>query len=434
MRKISQWIVSVSRHWGSLVTGGVLIGALGVWQGTDHHVPPSIYWIVAVLGLITASYRAWAVEQDAKDARQNEIDLQSKKLAEQDSQYKENIEKMHGVDLSLRDEVARLHAIQIQPRFRFIVSRRTFGAEECDALELWNDGATVEVEGIYQSSYVELSFAFDPEIPDDGERFASNVGARYGLGPGLVSNFVSILEERFNLNYAQDAIRHPTNPLGFEDNANYTLSLQDEWDLKYVPSLWERILAPSVERLGLANRVDPGTAAERLMAPDEQSPAHPHVRYIPSYYFHRRHYEMNKQPGRLVSLYAWADGNPGTNYTREFRRLMEDIYQRFGLDKVTVSRRTFLTLIYIDLSGARSTCIFDVHPRDPWGALAAKRLREQLVLGMGFEVDMRRITANSVLSLCSVPPALRSIDMTTGNGPRDPEPSSTGPADSGNPS
>jgi len=110
-----------------------------------------------------------------------------------------------------------------------------------------------------------------------------------------------------------------------------------------------------------------------------------------------------------VTLYAWQDGNPGTNYTREMERLTEEIYERFGLDKVTVSRRTFLTIDYTDIARARWHYTFDVYPRDPWGATVAKLATEPLCLGMGFEIEMKRITADSVLSFCSVPPALSSL-------------------------
>jgi hypothetical protein len=103
--------------------------------------------------------------------------------------------------------------------------------------------------------------------------------------------------------------------------------------------------------------------------------------------------------------------------TREFARLTEEIHKRFGPDKVTVSRRTFLSLVYTDIMGTSYQSTFDVYPRDPWHAMprdpwravAAKRVTAPLFLGMGFAVDMRRITGASVLSLCSVPPALTSL-------------------------
>lgn len=53
---------SVLRHWGALVTSGVFIGGLGMWQGTGHPVAHWVYWMVAVFGLVIAFYKAWLNE------------------------------------------------------------------------------------------------------------------------------------------------------------------------------------------------------------------------------------------------------------------------------------------------------------------------------------------------------------------------------------
>ena len=50
---------AVRRHWGSLVTSGAGIGVLGIWQSTGHFVSHSVYWSVAVIGLVVAFYRTW---------------------------------------------------------------------------------------------------------------------------------------------------------------------------------------------------------------------------------------------------------------------------------------------------------------------------------------------------------------------------------------
>ncbi|MGA8145652.1 MAG: hypothetical protein WB987_17335 [Candidatus Acidiferrales bacterium] len=63
----SMWhfIRSVARHWGILVTSGVLIGLVGVWQGTNHRVAPAVYWCIALIALFIAFYRAWLDERRA---------------------------------------------------------------------------------------------------------------------------------------------------------------------------------------------------------------------------------------------------------------------------------------------------------------------------------------------------------------------------------
>ncbi len=50
------------------MTGGALIGFLGFWQGVGHHVPSSVYWVIGVVGLFIAFYRAWLYEHNANQA------------------------------------------------------------------------------------------------------------------------------------------------------------------------------------------------------------------------------------------------------------------------------------------------------------------------------------------------------------------------------
>jgi hypothetical protein len=84
--QILQFIRAIVRHWGALVTGGALIGIVGIWQGTGHAVSPTIYWVVAILGIIGACYLAWNEERDAKtkaiserdEARKEIVDLKAK--------------------------------------------------------------------------------------------------------------------------------------------------------------------------------------------------------------------------------------------------------------------------------------------------------------------------------------------------------------------
>jgi len=59
------FVRSVARHWGVLVTSGVFIGLVGVWQGTNHRVPPAVYWGIALIAMFIAFYRAWLDEHRA---------------------------------------------------------------------------------------------------------------------------------------------------------------------------------------------------------------------------------------------------------------------------------------------------------------------------------------------------------------------------------
>jgi hypothetical protein len=57
---------AVLRYWGSLLTSGVLIGVLGIWQSTGHTVPAAVYWTIAIVGFLIAAYKAWEVEYQSR--------------------------------------------------------------------------------------------------------------------------------------------------------------------------------------------------------------------------------------------------------------------------------------------------------------------------------------------------------------------------------
>jgi len=64
---VFRFLRAVIRHWGALVSGGAIIGFLGIWQGTGHPVSPTVYWIVAIVGIFVACYLAWNEERVAKE-------------------------------------------------------------------------------------------------------------------------------------------------------------------------------------------------------------------------------------------------------------------------------------------------------------------------------------------------------------------------------
>lgn len=53
------FLKAVVRHWVSLVTGGIVIALLWLWQGFGHIIPRLVYGVVAVGAVLVASYRAW---------------------------------------------------------------------------------------------------------------------------------------------------------------------------------------------------------------------------------------------------------------------------------------------------------------------------------------------------------------------------------------
>src|ERR1700686_2502705 len=64
IKRVVHFARSVAHHWGTLVTGGVVIGILGTWQGTGHPVKPWAYWTVALVGFLVAAFQAWNEQYD----------------------------------------------------------------------------------------------------------------------------------------------------------------------------------------------------------------------------------------------------------------------------------------------------------------------------------------------------------------------------------
>jgi hypothetical protein len=70
MRRFLKFLRAVGKHWGVLVTGGVFVGAVGLWQGTGHPVKPSVYWALAMVGFFIACHKAWNDQlEEAEKAR-----------------------------------------------------------------------------------------------------------------------------------------------------------------------------------------------------------------------------------------------------------------------------------------------------------------------------------------------------------------------------
>jgi hypothetical protein len=56
---ISKYLIAVMNYWQALVTGGVLVALLGVWQAFDHKVENWIYFAIAGLAIFVAGFQAW---------------------------------------------------------------------------------------------------------------------------------------------------------------------------------------------------------------------------------------------------------------------------------------------------------------------------------------------------------------------------------------
>jgi hypothetical protein len=109
MQKPLLWLNAVRRHWGGIVTGGALIGVLGIWQGLGHGVPPFVYGAVALAGLAFASYRVWAEEHDALIEARNQLSETDLKKAQIEAIREQTAaQKAHTAELIRQfDEQAR---------------------------------------------------------------------------------------------------------------------------------------------------------------------------------------------------------------------------------------------------------------------------------------------------------------------------------------
>jgi hypothetical protein len=82
MKEPLSFTVAVIRHWGVVVTSGVLIGGIGLWQSTGHFVGHWVYWSVGAVGLIVAFYRAWLNEHQSVLELIAELDTEATKSSE----------------------------------------------------------------------------------------------------------------------------------------------------------------------------------------------------------------------------------------------------------------------------------------------------------------------------------------------------------------
>jgi hypothetical protein len=81
--KMWRFLVSVAKHWGSLVTGGIIIGIISIWQNTGHAVQAWVYWLVAIVAFIVACYKAWSQQVEEVESLRAELENPSKLVISQ---------------------------------------------------------------------------------------------------------------------------------------------------------------------------------------------------------------------------------------------------------------------------------------------------------------------------------------------------------------
>jgi hypothetical protein len=67
-QRVWSFITSVCRHWSSLVTGGIFIALLSIYQGTGHTVSSWFFTVIGVVALLFACFRAWDEQYERAEA------------------------------------------------------------------------------------------------------------------------------------------------------------------------------------------------------------------------------------------------------------------------------------------------------------------------------------------------------------------------------
>jgi hypothetical protein len=63
-RNIVQFINAVLRHWGALLTGGIPLALLWLYQGQGHPIPQWLYGAAGILAFLPAAFLAWDEQRE----------------------------------------------------------------------------------------------------------------------------------------------------------------------------------------------------------------------------------------------------------------------------------------------------------------------------------------------------------------------------------
>lgn len=109
---LREFIMAVAYHWSSLVTGGLIIGILSIWQGTGHPVPHSVYWVIAVISLFVAFFKAWRDERSAKEAILSQVQPAPAIISQPKIEWRELYDEKKRLEKKLETEIRRLEPLQ----------------------------------------------------------------------------------------------------------------------------------------------------------------------------------------------------------------------------------------------------------------------------------------------------------------------------------
>lgn len=176
-----KFITAVLKHWGVIVTGGIVIGLLSLWQNTGHGVPPGVYWAVAVVGLLTAFYRTWLdqYKQVVKLTSERQVDaakqrtevrlaLYERQLAVFDSTMKVITKVLRTAKVGL-DDLSNLMLETRECEFIFGPDIRTYIDEIYSrCVEMHTDSVTGQRNG---AKFTELMMWFSGQVEEAKKKF-----------------------------------------------------------------------------------------------------------------------------------------------------------------------------------------------------------------------------------------------------------------------
>jgi len=78
-RRVWQFIIELTRTWGGRVTGGWVIGIVGIWGLTGHPIAPIVGWAIGIGGIIIAAFQVWNRQVSTNEQLQADLELEKLK-------------------------------------------------------------------------------------------------------------------------------------------------------------------------------------------------------------------------------------------------------------------------------------------------------------------------------------------------------------------
>ncbi len=96
--------------------------------------------------------------------------------------------------------------------------------------------------------------------------------------------------------------------------------------------------------------------------------------------------------------------------TREYQRLQRELLEKYRLD-VTLTKRVFLVISYVDRTGADHVVRYEIYPRESDGGPPSPRKRANPMVGMGTSFFLKGLSGSALDTYWVSPSALDSIEI-----------------------